>query len=192
MYRMRCWPWPSSATLPAPSITIFGPVSLKILAVSVSLIVTGSGPHANVITPPRATAATNAALVQLAAVPSPTTVVGVELSSGAASAGIAQWPSGLPAGGPSAGLASGLSTSTPSSPPHAARPSNTGSTWREIPMVGLYHPLRSRSSTPRRPSSVSSQRCGAGSSAVYSERLSMARASAVAVAVATSSGSAIA
>jgi len=43
------------------------------LAVAVMVIVTGSGPQANVITPPAATAPTTAWDVQLAAVPSPIT-----------------------------------------------------------------------------------------------------------------------
>ena len=92
-------------------MTIFGPVSLKIFAVSSSVMVTGSGPQSNVMTPPCATAATNASPVQLAAVPVPTTVVGLDTSSGCASAGTAQWPSGLPAGGPSSGLVFGFAAS---------------------------------------------------------------------------------
>jgi hypothetical protein len=59
-------------------------------------ITTGSGPHANVMTPPLATAATTAAEVQLSAVPLPTTVVGCEVSTACAAAGTAAWPSGLP------------------------------------------------------------------------------------------------
>ena len=43
-----------------------------------------------------ATAATNAVEVQLAAVPVPTTVVGLAMLSGCAAAGIEQWPLGLP------------------------------------------------------------------------------------------------
>jgi len=57
-----------------------------------------------VITPPFATAATNAAEVQLSGVPVPTTVVGLELSSAWASAGTGHFPAGLPAGGPSSGF----------------------------------------------------------------------------------------
>jgi len=78
---MRRFPPPLSVTLPPPSTTIFGPVSLTIFAVSVSVMVCGAPPQANVMTPPLATAATNASLVQLAAVPVPTTVRGFETSS---------------------------------------------------------------------------------------------------------------
>jgi hypothetical protein len=63
--------------------------------------VTGSGPHEKVITPPLATAATNASLVQLSFVPLPTTVRGLETFASTPSVGIAHWPLGLPAGGPS-------------------------------------------------------------------------------------------
>src|SRR5204863_10207561 len=86
-----------------PSITMRGPVSLTIFAVSSSAIVTGSGPQSNVITPPAATAATNAVLVQLSGVPVPTTVRGDDTSSAAASAGTPHAPSGLPAAGPCSG-----------------------------------------------------------------------------------------
>jgi hypothetical protein len=63
------------------------------------VIVTGAGPQKNVITPPAATAATTASDVQLAGVPSPITRVGFDVSSAAASAGIAASPSGFPGGG---------------------------------------------------------------------------------------------
>ena len=46
---------------------------LATVAVAVMVIVTGSGPQLNVMTPPAATAVTTAADVQLAGVPSPTT-----------------------------------------------------------------------------------------------------------------------
>ena len=49
-------PPPLSVTLLPPSMTIFGPVSLKILAVGVSVMVTGSGPQSKVMMPPLATA----------------------------------------------------------------------------------------------------------------------------------------
>src|SRR5690606_28067705 len=101
MYRMRVVPPPLSVTRPPPSITISGPVSLKTFAGRSSSMTTGSGPQSNVITPPPATASMNASPVQLAGVPSPTTVVGFETFSRPASAGISQCPSGLPAGGPS-------------------------------------------------------------------------------------------
>jgi hypothetical protein len=54
---------------------------LTTFAVADIVIVTGSGPHENVMTPPAATAATTAADVQLAAVPSPTTRSGREVST---------------------------------------------------------------------------------------------------------------
>jgi hypothetical protein len=60
-------------------------------------MVTGSGPQAKVITPPAATAATTAAEVQLAAEPSPITLVGWLVSAACASAGTAARPAGLPA-----------------------------------------------------------------------------------------------
>jgi hypothetical protein len=60
MYRMRTFPPPESATLPPPSITIFGPLSLKIFAVWVRVMVTGLAPQLKVMTPPLATASTNA------------------------------------------------------------------------------------------------------------------------------------
>jgi hypothetical protein len=47
-------------------MTIFGPVSFTIFAVSVIVMVIGFGPHENVMMPPLATPATTAALVQLA------------------------------------------------------------------------------------------------------------------------------
>src|SRR4051812_14038298 len=58
-------------------------------------MVSGLAPQANVMTPPLATAATNALAVQLAGVPLPTTVVGCDTSSSAASAEIAQPPPGV-------------------------------------------------------------------------------------------------
>src|SRR5690242_17203192 len=101
---MRTFPPPLRVTLLPPSRTIFGPLSLNTLAVSSRVIVTGSGPQSNVTTPPFATASTTAAEVQLSGVPVPTTVVGLDTSSAAASAGTSQLPSGLPAGGPSSGF----------------------------------------------------------------------------------------
>src|SRR5262245_51175676 len=104
---MRTFPPPLSVTLSPPSITMSGPVSLKIFAVASIVMITGSFPQSNVMMPPPATAATTAALVQLAAVPSPTTVVGDDTSASSASGGTAQLPSGLPAGGPSSGFVCG-------------------------------------------------------------------------------------
>jgi hypothetical protein len=69
------------------------------LAVARIVIVTGSGPHEKVMIPPAATAATTASEVQLAAVPLPTTRVGREVSTAAASGGTGARPFGLPAGG---------------------------------------------------------------------------------------------
>jgi hypothetical protein len=79
-------------------------------------MVTKAGPQSKVTTPPRATAATKASLVQLAGVPFPTTVVGLEVSSARASAGTSQWPAGLPAGGPVLG-----SVGRKPAPPQAQR-----------------------------------------------------------------------
>src|SRR5262245_25255909 len=70
-------------------------------------MVTGSGPQAKVMTPPLATASTNAAEVQLSFVPEPTTVVGLEVSSAFAPSGTAQAPAGLPAAGPVEGSVGG-------------------------------------------------------------------------------------
>jgi len=59
------------------------------LAVASILIVTGLRPHENRMMPPERTAASTAADVQLAAVPSPITRVGCELSRGRPPAGTA-------------------------------------------------------------------------------------------------------
>src|SRR4051812_41798846 len=96
---MRTFPPPLRVTLPPPSMTIFGPLSLKALAVRARTIVCGAAPQSKVITPPLATALTKASPVQLSAVPVPTTVVGRLLSSTLASAGTGQRPSGFPAAG---------------------------------------------------------------------------------------------
>ena len=88
-------------------MTIFGVVLLKIFAVSSRVMTIGLGPQSNVMTPPLATAATTAADVQLAGVPSPTTVVGWEVSSAWAAVGTGQLPAGLPGGGPASGLVLG-------------------------------------------------------------------------------------
>src|SRR5262245_48400208 len=64
MYRMRLDPPPLNVTFPPPSMTTFV-VSLKTIAGDESLIVTGSDPQSNVITPPLLTAAMNASAVQL-------------------------------------------------------------------------------------------------------------------------------
>ena len=91
---MRTLSPPLRVTLPPPSITVSG-LSLNILAVRFNVMVAGSDPQAKVITPPCATAATKASPVQLAALPLPTTVVGLDTSSGWASEGIAQFPVGV-------------------------------------------------------------------------------------------------
>src|ERR1700761_4530447 len=118
---MRILPPPDSAILLPPSITIFAPALLATFAVAVSTIVVGSAPQLNVITPPLATAATTASPVQLAGVPVPTTVVGLDTSSACASAGTAHVPSGLPAAGPLStavgGPASPCAPAPPSTPP---------------------------------------------------------------------------
>jgi hypothetical protein len=79
-------------------MTISGPVLFTILAVAAIVMVIGSGPQANVMMPPRATALTTAADVQLAGVPFPITHVGVDVSTARASAGTAALPFGLPTG----------------------------------------------------------------------------------------------
>src|SRR5215510_14642195 len=101
---MRTLPPPLSVTLLPPSITSLVPLSLKTFAVCVRTIVAGSGPQLKVMTPPLATAATNASPVQLAAVPVPTTDVGDDTSSAWPCAGTVAWPFGYPAGGPSCGF----------------------------------------------------------------------------------------
>jgi hypothetical protein len=105
---------PLRVTLLPPSMTSFGAVLLKTFAVDVSVIVTGSGPQSNVMTPPFATAATNASPVHVAGVPLPTTVVGCETSSASPAAGTVSMPSGLPAGGPSSGFVAGTGVVAPS------------------------------------------------------------------------------
>src|SRR5262245_40074782 len=101
MYRIRLLPPPLSVTLFPPSMTSFVPLSLKTFAGVVRTIVTGSGPQLNVMTPPLATAATNASAVQLAALPIPITVVGEHRLSAWPAAGIVAMPPGQPAGGSS-------------------------------------------------------------------------------------------
>src|SRR3954451_7446396 len=93
---MRRRPPPLRVTLPPPSRTT-RELALRTFAVAVSRMVTGSGPHENVITPPAATARTTAADVRLAAVPCPTTRVGWDVSTARPSGGTGAWPSGLPA-----------------------------------------------------------------------------------------------
>jgi hypothetical protein len=79
-------------------------LALRIFAVAVRVMVTGAGPQLKVMTPPAATAATNVAEVQDAAVPVPTTRVGWDVSTARASAGTVACPLGLPfAAGTTAG-----------------------------------------------------------------------------------------
>ena len=65
---------------------------LWLIYVPAALIVVGSLPQLKVMTPPFATAATKASLVQLSGVPVPTTVRGLETTSRRASAGTSQPP----------------------------------------------------------------------------------------------------
>jgi hypothetical protein len=62
-------------------------------------MVTGFGPHLNVMTPPLATALTTAAEVQPAGVPLPMTWFGWLVFTGPAACGTNACPSGLPAAG---------------------------------------------------------------------------------------------
>ncbi|BFU43101.1 hypothetical protein KRMM14A1004_13380 [Krasilnikovia sp. MM14-A1004] len=75
---------------------------MRTFAVARIVIVTGSGPQSNVITPPAATARTTAAEVQLAGVPVPTTRSGRLVSTARPAAGTAALPAGLPGAGPAA------------------------------------------------------------------------------------------
>src|SRR5437763_3046511 len=97
-YRIRCRPPPDSVTRPPPSSTTSGPFALRTFAVADIDIVTGAGPHANVMMPPAATATTTATDVQLSGVPVPTTRVGWDVSTARASAGTVAAPAGLPGG----------------------------------------------------------------------------------------------
>src|SRR5512147_1712118 len=113
---MRVAPLPSRVILPPPSMTIFGPLSLKILAGWLKAMVAGLGPQLNVMMPPLATAATKSAPEQLSGVPLPMTVVGDDTSSSEASAGMAHLPSGLP-GAPDGGVTPPTSTAPASKAP---------------------------------------------------------------------------
>src|SRR3954451_6557214 len=68
-------PPPSRVILRPPSMTVF--LVDGTFSVAVTRIVTGSGPQLKVMTPPAVTAVCSALKVQLAAVPVPTTAVGV-------------------------------------------------------------------------------------------------------------------
>src|SRR5687768_11643286 len=93
---MRRFPPPLRVTRPPPSRTTLALAVLRILAVVAIVITTGSGPQENVMMPPFATAATTAAEVQLAGVPSPIVRVGRLVSTARASAGTVACPFGLP------------------------------------------------------------------------------------------------
>src|SRR5256885_13368846 len=110
---MRTFPSPLRVTLLPPSMTSLVPLSLKTFAVCARTIVTGSGPQSKVMTPPFATAATNASPVQPAALPVPTTVVGDDTSSAWPSAGGGAWAPGDPARGAARGLGRGRPAGAP-------------------------------------------------------------------------------
>src|SRR5882757_11297488 len=63
------------------------------------VMVTGFGPQLNVMMPPRATALTTAAEVQLAGVPVPMTWSGWLVFTAAPARGTLAWPSGFPKSG---------------------------------------------------------------------------------------------
>src|SRR5580704_12834652 len=77
---MRRRPSPLRVTNPAPSRTTRRLV-FTTLAVELIAIVTGRGPHENLMIPPARTAATTPADVQVAAVPRPTTWFGCDVST---------------------------------------------------------------------------------------------------------------
>src|ERR1700760_578153 len=88
---MRRGPPPLGVALPCPPRTNPALV-LRALGVACMVIVTGSGPQENVITPPDATAATTACDVQLAGVPFPITWSGWVVLTGWPAAGTAAMP----------------------------------------------------------------------------------------------------
>src|SRR6476646_4080465 len=90
-------PPPSSVILRPPSMTVF--LVDGTFSVAVTRIVIGSGPQSNVMTPPAVTAVCSALNVQLAAVPVPTTAVGLDVLTACAFAGTPALhdPFGLPA-----------------------------------------------------------------------------------------------
>src|SRR5580765_7395008 len=132
---MRLAPPPLSVIFPPPSMTTFGPLSLKTMPGVESWIVAGSDPHENVMTPPFATAATNASAVQLDAEPLPTTVVGLETSSACPAEGTVACPSGQPAGGPLCGFVVGAleQASAIKKAPHE---------MNRVPILTKYHAVR--------------------------------------------------
>src|SRR6187431_460189 len=92
-------------TAPPPSSVIFRPPSMTVflvdgmVSVAVIGIVTAPAPQLNVMMPPAAAAACSALNVQLAGVPVPTTVVGLDVFAACARVGTpaAQEPFGFPA-----------------------------------------------------------------------------------------------
>jgi hypothetical protein len=72
-------PPPSSVTTPPPSIVVFVPGGI---AISLVTAIVAAPPQSNVTTPPLATATDSACSVHDAAVPVPTTVVGLETLTG--------------------------------------------------------------------------------------------------------------
>src|ERR1043165_2504478 len=82
---MRDVPPPLSVTVPPPSIT----VSFAVEICDVTVIVTGAAPQLKTTVPPPATAVRSAASVQLAAEPSPTVVVGADVSTSGIDAHVA-------------------------------------------------------------------------------------------------------
>src|SRR5262245_37326493 len=90
-------PPPSSVILRPPSMTVF--LFDGTFSVAVTLIVNGSAPQLNVMMPPAVTAVCSAENVQLAAVPVPTTAVGLAVLTACAFAGTPapHEPFGLPA-----------------------------------------------------------------------------------------------
>src|SRR5947207_9590843 len=90
-------PPPSSVIRRPPSITVF--LVDGTLSVAVTRIFTGAAPQLNVMIPPAVTAVCSAANVQLAAVPVPTTAVGLAVLTACALVGTPALhePFGLPA-----------------------------------------------------------------------------------------------
>jgi hypothetical protein len=83
--RIRTAFCPSRVTRLPPSMVVL--TLMGRFMVAVIGMVTGAVPQLNVMTPPRVTAVFSALNVQLAGVPVPTTVVGLETSAGCAPAG---------------------------------------------------------------------------------------------------------
>src|SRR6202020_1701137 len=114
MYRIWRLPPPLRVTSPPPSSTTWWLV-FTTLAVAVMVMVTGFGPQLNVMTPPRATALTTAAEVQLAGVPVPMTRFGWLVFTAAPACGTAACPPALPKSGRrcAAGAAATLPAAAP-------------------------------------------------------------------------------